>query len=122
MGRILTDTRGLVTQPKDPYWDAPLTRREMQVAVNQLSENDMALTNMMDTMSIVLNFILEDKLGVKDRTELDKFVVRKKAELEALRTAAAHQAEQIQAAQQGEPTQPEQPAQTEGNNGPDSQL
>lgn len=124
MGRILTDTRGLVTQPKDPYWDSPLTRREMQVAVNQLSENDMALTNMMDTMSIVLNFILEDKLGVKDRTELDAFVARKKAELEALRAAAAHHAQQAQAqaAQQGEPAQPEQPAQPEGNGGPDSQL
>jgi len=80
MGRILTDSRGLIDQPKDPYWDSPLTRREMQIAVNQLSENDMALTNMCDTASIVLNFICEEKLNVK-REELDAYVEKKKAEM-----------------------------------------
>jgi len=117
MGRILTDTRGLINQPKDPYWDAPITRREIQMAVNDLALNDNELTNRTDTLSIVLNFILEDILHIKDRTRLDAYVERKKKEL----------AEKIAAAQ---PAQPEQQAQTqtaqptqetqEAENGPNS--
>lgn len=114
MGRTITDTRGLVTQPKDPYWDQPLSRREMQIAVNQLSENDMALTNMCDTTHIVLNFILEEKLGVKDRSELDAYVAKKLAQLEAMRAAKEAFAKQKEAQDKSEPST------QEDSNGPNS--
>ena len=116
MGKIITDARGLISQPRDPYWDAPVSRREAQKAVNDLALNDQELTNRCDTLSIVLNFILEDKLGIKDRKELDAFVEKKKAELAKIE-AQMEAAQKAQAeAQQSQPVQPEQGA-GDGTNG-----
>ena len=137
MSKVITDARGLVSQPKDPYWDVPVTRREIQKAVNDLATNDMELSNRCDTTAIVLNFVLEDVLHIKDRKRLDAFVERKKkevAELQAAAEAAAEAAKQNAGeaptptpqpeAQQGTEQKPEEPVtQTapEGTeNGPNS--
>jgi hypothetical protein len=93
---LILDSTGLVKQPKDPYWDAPLTRREAQIAINQISENEMALTNRSDTTSIVLNYLCE-KLNVT-RAELDVFVEKKKAEAVALQEAQQRAAKAAEAA------------------------
>lgn len=91
MGKLLdatgqaADASGLITRPYDKYWDGPITRAEVQRAVNQLATNDMVLMNMQDTACIVMNYIAE-KLGVT-RKELDDFVETKKAQLAVLREA-----------------------------------
>ena len=74
---------GLVQQPFDKYWDAPgqITRRELQRAINKLSANDSELAGMCDTAALVLNYILEVKLGVKNREDLDVYVEAKKLQM-----------------------------------------
>lgn len=92
VGRILDSTgqvaieKGLLTRARDPYWDGFLTRREAQLAIDKLSENDSVLMAMQDTEHIVMNFLVE-KIGCT-REELDKYVELKKAQLAALRQAA----------------------------------
>lgn len=91
MSSIILDSSGILKQPKDPYWDAPLTRREAQKAINDLAYNEMELTNRSDTASIVLNLLCE-KLNVT-RGELDAYVAKKKAEALALQQAQTPPAE-----------------------------
>jgi hypothetical protein len=73
----------LVEKPFDKFWDNPPTRREMQRAFQKMGENDAELMGMCDTSALVLNFLAE-KLGVK-REEIEEFVKRKSAEVNALR-------------------------------------
>lgn len=75
----ISDPNGLVQQPHDPYWDAPITRREVQLAVNDLCVNEAELMARCDTSYIVMNFVCE-KLGIK-REELDEYVAKKKVAL-----------------------------------------
>ena len=82
---LITDARGLVKEAHDPYWDAPITRREVQKAVNDLCMNQNELTNMIDTANIVLNFLCE-KLGVT-RADLDKYVEEGQIKVAAMRKA-----------------------------------
>ena len=71
---------GLIQQPFDKYWDAPLTRREAQRMVNKLATNDSELMGMCDTAALVLNFLCESKLKV-DREEIEVYVEAKKLQL-----------------------------------------
>jgi hypothetical protein len=85
MSKIITDTSELVKQPYDKFWDEPPTRREMQKALKKMGANDAELMGMCDTAALVLNFILEVKLDIKDRTELDIYVEAKKLQLAEMR-------------------------------------
>lgn len=96
MSSLILDSSGLVKQPKDPYWDAPLTRREAQKAINDIAMNEMELTNRSDTTSIVLNFLC-DKLNVT-RAELDIYVEKKKVEALALKEKMDQAAKAAEAA------------------------
>jgi len=71
----------LIQHPHDPYWDGPLTRREAQRMVNKLAANDSELAGMCDTAALVLNYILEAKLGITNREELDVYVEAKKLQM-----------------------------------------
>jgi len=81
----ITDQSGLVQQPHDPYWDAPITRREVQLAVNDLCVNEAELMARGDTAHIVLNLLCE-KLNIT-RGEIDVFVARKKEEMREAKEA-----------------------------------
>jgi hypothetical protein len=71
----------------DPYWDKPMTRREAHTLFMRLATNDNELTGMADTAALLLNFILEKKLGITDRKEIDDYVEVKKAQMQAQREA-----------------------------------
>jgi len=87
-------SKDLIQQPHDPFWDAPPSRREMQTAINKLSANDSELAGMADTAALVLNFILEVKFGITDRTELDVYVEAKKLQMEEARAKMKAAAEE----------------------------
>lgn len=90
--RIITSDTKIVDQPFDKYWDAPLSRREAQRAINKLAKNDSEMMGMCDTAALVLNFLCE-KLGVK-REEIQTYVDKKKIEVQAMREALKQQAEE----------------------------
>ena len=71
---------GLIQQPFDKYWDAPLTRREAQRMANKLAANDSELLGMADTAALILNFLCEVKLKVS-REEIEIYVEAKKLQL-----------------------------------------
>lgn len=82
MSSLIIDPSGSGLKPvHDKYWDAPITRREVQQAVNDIAVNENALQNMCDTSNIVLNFLCT-KLNVT-RGELDAYVAKTKAEVAA---------------------------------------
>lgn len=85
----VTNPSGLVQQPHDPYWDGPISRRETQMAVNDICRNEAELMARSDTSYIVTNFLCE-KLGVT-RGEIDAYVEKKKAEMAALKTLSESQ-------------------------------
>lgn len=85
--RIITDSSGLVKQPKDPYWDGAITRREVQMAVTQLAGNDQELFIQANTARLIMNLFAE-KLGVT-KGEIEAYVERKKAEINEIMKAAA---------------------------------
>jgi|HubBroStandDraft_1064217.scaffolds.fasta_scaffold95923_2 hypothetical protein len=89
-----------VQQPYDKYWDEPgqITRRELQRAINKLSANDSELAGMADTAALVLNYILEVKLGIKSREELDLYVEAKKLQMAEAREKLRKAQEQTQEA------------------------
>jgi hypothetical protein len=95
MSSIIIDPNGAgnsgLKQAHHPYWDAPITRREVQQAVNDIAENENALQNMCDTSNIVLNLVCE-KLNIT-RAEIDVFAERKKAEIAAFIEAKQKEAE-----------------------------
>jgi hypothetical protein len=82
---ILNANESPVQQPYDKYWDAPMTRREAHTLFMKLASNDSELTGMCDTAALLLNFILEKKLAITDRKEVDDYVEVKKAQLAAQR-------------------------------------
>jgi hypothetical protein len=92
-------TSPLVQQPYDKYWDEPPTRRELQRALNKMSANDSELAGMADTAALVLNYILEAKLGVTNREELDTYVEAKKLQMAEAR-------EKMKAAAEAQDAQP----------------
>jgi len=71
----------LLQQPYDKFWDEPPTRREMQKAINKLAANDSELTGMADTAALLISYILERKLGVTSREDIDIYVEAKKLQL-----------------------------------------
>lgn len=73
----------LLQQPYDKFWDEPgqLTRRELQKLFNKLAANDSELMGMADTAALLINYILEVKLGVNTREEIDVYVEAKKLQL-----------------------------------------
>lgn len=77
----------LIKQPYDKYLDAPsqITRRELQTLFNKLAANDSELMGMADTAALLLNYILERKLGVTDREDIDIYVEAKKLQLDEAR-------------------------------------
>lgn len=81
MSRIITDPTGLVKQPHDPYWDGPITRREVQGAVNVLANNDSELFLQATTARLIMNLYAE-KLNITP-AELQAYIDRKKAEINA---------------------------------------
>ena len=83
---ILGPNDSPIQRPKDPYWDAPITRYEVQKAVNALALNDNELTNRSDTVFIVVNFLCE-KLGITPG-ELEVYRDKKKAEIVAMQERA----------------------------------
>jgi hypothetical protein len=90
----------LLQQPYDKFWDEPgqLTRRELQKLFNKLAANDSELMGMADTAALLINYILERKLGVTDREDIDIYVEAKKLQLvetrAKMKTAAEDQLEQ----------------------------
>jgi hypothetical protein len=74
-----------IQQPFDRYWDAPMSRREAHKLFMKLASNDNELMGMADTAALLLNFILEKKLLIVDRKEIDDYVEVKKAQLAAQR-------------------------------------
>ena len=74
----------LIQPAYDKYWDSPPTRREMQRAINKLSQNDSELMGMADTAALVLNFICEVHLKAK-REDIEVYVEAKKLQLDEAR-------------------------------------
>jgi hypothetical protein len=87
---ILGPNDSPIQRPKDPYWDGPITRYEVQKAVNALALNDNELTNRSDTVFIVVNLLCE-KAGITPG-EVQAYVDKKSAEVLALREKIAVEA------------------------------
>jgi len=75
----------LITPAYDSFLDKSPTRRELQKAFNKMGNNDAELFSMIDTQALVGNFLC-DKLGVT-RGELDAYVAKKAAEVQAINAA-----------------------------------
>jgi hypothetical protein len=82
----------LITPAHDPFWDSPISRREVQKVFNKLGANDAELIGMADTAALLINFIFERKLGAKTpeemislRQEMDAYVEVKKAQMAEMR-------------------------------------
>ena len=100
MSNLIIDPSESPIKPAfDPYWDKPMTRREAHVLFMKLASNDNELTGMADTAALLLNFILEKKLGITDRQEIDNYVEIKKAQMvaqrEAMKAAQDNQADGV---------------------------
>ena len=87
MSNLIVGADSPIERPYDKYWDAPMTRREAHTLFMKLASNDSELTGMCDTAALLLNFILEKKLGITDRKEIDDYVEVKKAQMLAQREA-----------------------------------
>ena len=85
MSQILSSTASPVAPASDKYWDAPMSRREAPTLFMKLASNDSELMGMADTAALLLNFILEKKLAITDRKEVDDYVEVKKAQMQAER-------------------------------------
>ena len=72
-----------------------MSRREAHRLFMKLASNDSELTGMADTAALLLNFILEKKLGITDRKEIDDYVEVKKAQMLAEREAMKAQADGV---------------------------
>ena len=75
----------LITPAYDKFLDGYATRREMQKAFNKMGNNDSELMLMVDNLNLVCNCLCE-KAGVT-KGELDAFVARKTAEMQAYTAA-----------------------------------
>ena len=84
---ILNANDSPIQPPFDNYWDAPMSRREAHALFMKLASNDSELMGMADTAALLLNFILEKKLGITERSEIDTYVEVKKAQIAAQREA-----------------------------------
>lgn len=86
MSKLILDPSESPIKPAfDPYWDKPMTRREAQFLFLKLAGNDNELMGMADTAAVLINFICEVKLGIKDRSEVDTYVANKMVQLKAQR-------------------------------------
>jgi hypothetical protein len=90
----------LVQQPYDKFWDEPskITRRELQKIFNKLAANDAELMGMCDTAALLISYILERKLGVTSREDIDIYVEAKKLQLAEARAKMKAAQEQTQEA------------------------
>ena len=84
---ILNANDSPIQQAFDHYWDKPMSRREAHALFMKLASNDSELMGMADTAALLLNFILEKKLGITERSEIDTYVEVKKAQIAAQREA-----------------------------------
>jgi hypothetical protein len=87
MSSIINPNDSPIQQPYDKYWDSPPTRRELQKAFNKIGNNDADLMLMVDNLNLVCNCLCE-KLNVT-RGELDIYVAKKAAELNAMHNSQA---------------------------------
>jgi hypothetical protein len=86
MSSLILNANDSPIQPAfDQYWDKPMTRREAHKLFMKLASNDSELMGMADTAALLLNFILEKKLLIVDRKEIDDYVELKKVQLAAQR-------------------------------------
>jgi hypothetical protein len=86
MSNLIIDANDSPIQPAfDPYWDKPMSRREAHKLFMRLAANDNELMGMADTAALLLNFILEKKLVIVDRKEVDDYVELKKSQMAAQR-------------------------------------
>ncbi len=99
MSSLILDANSPVQPAFDPYWDKPMTRREAHRLFMKLASNDSELMGMADTAALLLNFILEKKLGIADRVEIDAYVELKKEQLAAQREQMKAQQGQVPDAQ-----------------------
>lgn len=83
---ILGPNDSPIQRPKDPYWDGPITRYEVQKAVNVLAMTDNELSNRAETVFIVVNFLCE-KFNVTPG-EIQAYVDKQKAAMVAAQEAA----------------------------------
>jgi hypothetical protein len=79
---ILDASDSPIKRPFDKFWDTPPTRAEVMKIINDLALNDNILSNRADTAHIVVNLLCE-KMNIT-AGELDAYVERKKAEVQAL--------------------------------------
>jgi hypothetical protein len=88
MGKIISsDMNGLLNPQHDPYWDASISRREVQEAINQLAINDKRLADQNDTSNLVLNFLCEKANFTRE--EIETWVEGKKAILAKIKAGHA---------------------------------
>lgn len=82
----------LIQPAYDKYWDSPMLRREAQKAFQKIGNNDAELMLMVDNLNLVVNCLCEKANVTKG--ELDAFVEKKKAEMEAFNAAQVKPNEQ----------------------------
>jgi hypothetical protein len=93
---IIDPSDSPIQAPPDGFWDKPVTRRAFQAQLNAIGKHIADLWAAADTAGILLNFIMEERL-MKDekpedlRAEVEKYVEKKKDQLQKLREAAVAQ-------------------------------
>ena len=80
----------LIIPAHDRFLDGTPTRREMQAAFNKMGNNDSELMLMIDNLNLVVNLLCE-KAGVT-KGEIEVYVAKKAAEMNALTEAKAQEA------------------------------
>jgi hypothetical protein len=91
----------LINPAHDKFLDAPITRREVQGALDHFAEHLDKIYGSIDTQHIVINFLAEEKLNVT-KEELHAYVMKKKQELIDLLEKRAAAAEKERARLAGE--------------------
>lgn len=103
MSNLIIDPteKQLINPAFDKYMDGPVTRRELQAALDHFSKHLDALYATSDTQHIVINFLAEEKLNVT-KDELLAYVQKKRQEMLAAIDKRAKAAERARAILAGE--------------------
>jgi hypothetical protein len=78
------------------WWSQPVSRRAFQAQLQAISQHLADLYTAADTAAILINFIMEERLAKTEeekaalRTEVDEYVKKKKAQIEALKKAQSN--------------------------------
>lgn len=83
----------LVTRAHDPYWDGSPTRRDVQNAIESIDQDFSMFRKELGILRVSIKFLL-DKLGVS-QAEMETYVAKKKAELEAVQEAQSGSDKQL---------------------------